>query len=324
MAEMTQLERAIRILQRLSVYSRVTINELYELFERRESKRTLQRTLTLIENANVPLQIEHGAHNETYYSLKGAFDFTPLMLTPEEVIAASLLSQFKSIFTGTSIGKDLETVFEKLSQLFPDDSIVVHQQFGESNGPVVFKDTGRMNLDGRGQILHDLFFAITRRSECRIKYRSKQFTIQPYTLLFHNGALYAIVFQPKHKEWIYLSLTRIGSVEVTERVFDRDPSFDVNELLKDNFGIWREEPEDVTIHFSKTVRHSIEDRIWHPSQRIEEEDSGDILLHMHVGVSNELVAWILKWGEFAEVLQPMSLRRTLHERLSKTREYYKT
>jgi hypothetical protein len=106
-AEQTQLERAIRILQRLSVCSHVTVNELYDLFDRKEAKRTLQRTLESIERTNVPLLIEHGAHNEPLYSLRGGFDFIPLRLTPEEGIAASLLNQFKSIFAGTSIGKTL-------------------------------------------------------------------------------------------------------------------------------------------------------------------------------------------------------------------------
>ena len=322
MAELTQLERAIRILQRLSVYPRVTINDLYEQFERRESRRTIHRTLSLLSRCNIPLRIERGAHNESFYSLRDSIGFTPMMLTAEEVIAASLLSGFKSLFEGTKLGEDLDAVFAKLHQLFPDDSVIVHQAFGDANERVAFKETGRMDLSGRGQILRDLFTAITKQLECTVKYRTKKFRIQPYTLLFHQGALYAIVHQPKHSKWIYLSLTRISELLLSEKHFERESSFNASDFLKDNFGIWQEAPEDVVIRFSKTVRHSIEDRIWHPSQRFENEESGDLILHMHVGISNELVAWILRWGEHAEVLKTLRLRQTVYENhLSAHRRY---
>jgi hypothetical protein len=44
MPELTQLERSLRILQRLSTHSNVTVQELYELFDRQEPVRTLQRS----------------------------------------------------------------------------------------------------------------------------------------------------------------------------------------------------------------------------------------------------------------------------------------
>jgi predicted DNA-binding transcriptional regulator YafY len=324
MAEMTQLERAIRILQRLSVLDNVTINELYDLFDGQESKRTLQRTLASIESANVPLQIEHGAHNEISYSLKRAFQFTPMMLTADEVIAASLLNQFMFIFQDTSIGKSLEAVFDKMSQLYPSDAIVVHNEFEEESALVAFHGSGQTKLKGKGIVLQDLFTAILTRSVCTVRYKSKSFTVHPYNLLIHHGTIYAIVFVPKHNNWIYLALQRVSSIKKSEKQFERDAVFSLPEFLRHNFGIWHEPPEDVTIRFSSVVQQTITERIWHHSQKIEELENGDILLNMRVGISEELIAWILRWGEHAEVVKPNSLKERIIDEISKMQDNYKT
>ena len=42
MAELSPLQRALRVLQLLSVREHITVNELYEYFQRRETVRTLR------------------------------------------------------------------------------------------------------------------------------------------------------------------------------------------------------------------------------------------------------------------------------------------
>ena len=82
MPELTQLERALRILQRLMTHKKVTVKELFDLFDRRESIRTIQRTLNYIQSANIPLEVEYGPHGEHYYSLHRAFNYIPSHCQP--------------------------------------------------------------------------------------------------------------------------------------------------------------------------------------------------------------------------------------------------
>lgn len=93
-------------------------------------------------------------------------------------------------------------------------------------------------------------------------------------------------------------------------------------FLKDNFGIWYEKPEMVKIRFNKTVRASIEGRIWHPSQSLKELKSGDIVLTMRVGITEELIAWVLRWGPYAVVMSPKSLRERVKSRLEESLKTY--
>lgn len=312
MAEMTQLQRTLRILQRLATHAEVTVEELHDLFDGRESVRTLQRTLQRIQEANIPVRVRAGAHNRQYYSLDGGFRFTPDLLTADEALAAVLLAPFREVFAGTQIGDDIAGAFEKLGQLLPPDSVAVPGAFAGGSGGADFlllHQPGRADLAGRADILRALFTGIIRREAVRVQYQRKRYLLHPYSLLLHNGGLYIIGRVPPHSDNIFLALPRFAKAERTGEYFERDPAFSLAGALKDNFGIWYEPPVNVSIRFDATVRGSIEHRRWHASQKLAEGKDGSLTLTMRIGPSRELIAWILRWGEFAEVLAPASLRQ---------------
>ena len=309
----------------MMTYGRVTVQELHEeLFGGRESVRTIQRTLQFIERSNIPLEVERGAHGMCYYSLPRAFKSIPVALSSDEVLAAILLSQFSDYFQGTQIGEDIATVFDKIEQLVPPGSVAISSAFRDISDTFLFHEPGRMNLKPRGGVLRDLFRAILKRRVCTVKYSrsGKTFEIHPYSLLFHAGSLYAVVYQPKHEHWIHLALPRIEEIHSTDDVFERDPNFVLKDFMRDKFGIWSETPQIVKIRFEKTVAPSIAERIWHPSQKLAFEEGGDVLLTMTVGLSSELLAWVLRWERYAEVLEPIEFRQKAREALEKTLSRY--
>lgn len=321
MADHTMLTRALRILQRLNTGGEVTIKELYDLFDRKESKQTIQRTIRHIDSANIPIRERAGAHNEKSYSLDGGFRFIPELLTVEEALAAVLLLQFREVFAGTRIETDMANVFDKLKQLLPADAIAVPDAF--SGDLLRIHQPGRIDLSARSDMLRDLFRGIVERREARVQYQKKRYRLRAYSLLLHNGTLYIIGRVPPHEDDLYFVLSRFRSVELTEDHFTRDEQYSLSETLGHNFGIWYEEPMDVVIRFDKTVVPSIESRQWHATQSTTIEDNGDLTLRMHLGPSKELVAWILRWGEFAEVLEPASLRADMAATMKKMVRKYR-
>jgi predicted DNA-binding transcriptional regulator YafY len=320
---MTHLQRSLRIIQRLLTFNRVTVNELYDHFEQNESKRTIQRTLNDIEGSGFPLTCEIGAHGEKSYSLQHKFKFPALMLKPEEILAAMLLNQFSEYFEGTEIGESIRRVFENMEQFVPRESIAVVSAFGSAKDTFKIHEPGRVDLKPISQILMILFGAIISCKICWVKYHSKRYQIHPYSLLLHGGVIYAIVFQPIYENFIYLSLRRIERINATDEVFKRDPKFKLSDFMRDKFGIWSAKPEKVLIRFDDTVAGSIEGRIWHSSQTLKAQSNGDLDLTMKVGITEELIAWILRWGPFAEVLEPQSLRVKMRTKLKETLKAYK-
>ncbi|MBN1448821.1 MAG: HTH domain-containing protein [Bacteroidetes bacterium] len=69
MAEMTMLIRALQSPQRLATHRDVTVKELHELMERRESKQTIHRTIRQMKASGIPIVEEAGPHNEKFYSI---------------------------------------------------------------------------------------------------------------------------------------------------------------------------------------------------------------------------------------------------------------
>ncbi len=323
MPDHSSLQRALRILQRLATHDRVTIDELYQLFDGEVTKRSLQRLMKSIEGANIPLTADIGAHGVHYWTLHRSFDFVPIVLEPDELLAAILLGQFRELFVGTRIGDSLERVYERLEQIAPADSVEMMDAFVNLRDGFAFHEPGKVDLRPTGPALLELFRALLLRRVCEVSYNGKHYPVHPYSLLLHRGAIYAVVFQPFYKNWIYLNLTKIEKVDVQTEEFARDPDYSLSEFLKSNFGLWYAEPERVKLLFDKTVRPSIEGRLWHVSQKFEDSESGSLVMSMNVGVTEELIAWVLRWGTYVQVIEPTTLRETLAERMSIMLSYYR-
>lgn len=311
MAANTRLHYALRILWLLSRGGKVTVNDMHEYFEAQIEKRSLQRILKTLSEADFPITSETGPHNEQFYSIERPFGHIPTKLNVDEVLAALLLSQFAGVFGGTRIGEDIKAVFTKLEQLLPPDMVNVQEPFG-SGHYLYMRQAGTADID-TGGMLQTVFEAMLTGHVCRVQYRERSFRLHPYSLLLYNGVLYLVGYQPKHRHIIFLVMGRMRAVEILEQKFTRDSNFRLEQHFKENFGIWAEAPTDVRIRFDATVRPSIEQRHWHHSQRFEESGDGGVILTMHVGPSLELDAWILRWGAHAEVLEPATLRKRIRD-----------
>jgi hypothetical protein len=64
------------------------------------------------------------------------------------------------------------------------------------------------------------------------------------------------------------------------------------------------------------------EREWHPSQSIEVNADGCVMLRMRVVVDWGLTAWVLAFGSRARVVGPRRLAQQIYEQLEDTRRLY--
>lgn len=107
-------------------------------------------------------------------------------------------------------------------------------------------------------------------------------------------------------------LERIERVEITDEPFTVPSDFDANALLAGAWGIWFDEgdrPTTVRLRFSgaQAVRR-VQETIWHPSQRTEDDGEGRLLWSAEIDEPQEMLPWIRGWGADCEVLEPAELR----------------
>ena len=66
----------------------------------------------------------------------------------------------------------------------------------------------------------------------------------------------------------------------------------------------------------------MEETIWHPSQVLEKQADGSVIVMLKVFYTYELVTWILGWGEKVEVLEPAELRQEVLQTAKATVRIY--
>jgi predicted DNA-binding transcriptional regulator YafY len=82
--------------------------------------------------------------------------------------------------------------------------------------------------------------------------------------------------------------------------------------------------ENIVIRFQPLVARNVAEVIWHKTQRTEFQDDGTLLFHARVSGINEIVWWVLEYGDQAEVLQPIKLRRLVAHRARVMVERYES
>ncbi|MBM4463527.1 MAG: transcriptional regulator [Chloroflexi bacterium] len=106
-------------------------------------------------------------------------------------------------------------------------------------------------------------------------------------------------------------IERIESAQLTSEAYTIPPDFDANAFFGSSWGI-------VVEGEVKTVRLKIRDpeimrimgeTVWHPSQVLEKQKDGSMIMTLRVTDTYELLSWILSWGQKMEVLEPAELRK---------------
>ena len=163
-------------------------------------------------------------------------------------------------------------------------------------------------------ILAGLQEAISEGRRIRIHYtRSEDWTtswreIDPRRIYLRrsNLYLYARTIDEKPMQWKVFRLNRISGIQPTGiRVAIRPDDDDGFQLrMKNAFGaVIGDEVETIKIRFSGSSCHYIKEKIWHPSQRLEEQPDGSIIFTVTVADTYEVICWARQFGKEAQVIE---------------------
>jgi len=101
-------------------------------------------------------------------------------------------------------------------------------------------------------------------------------------------------------------------------------TFDSDLFWKNKFGLFSADQVDVKLQFSKGKFVIISrDGFWHHSQAVNDTQNGDLTLEMKVGISPELISWLLGWHQYVTVQSPEELIDIIKSAHQKSLEKYK-
>ena len=167
-----------------------------------------------------------------------------------------------------------------------------------------------------------LISAITSRRCVRIEYDSFSdgerihTKLSPYRLLFSRRSWYVFGRSSLHRQTRTFHLGRIHQLEPLNERFRFPRGFSIDRQLRNAWHLIPEPGPDqhVVVRFEKLVARNVAEVAWHKTQKLVWRKDGRLDFHVKVSGIHEISWWILGYGDQAEVLRPIELRRLIAAR----------
>lgn len=172
--------------------------------------------------------------------------------------------------------------------------------------------------DRRLRTLAKLAEAWVSGHRVRIAYRSlpakkaAKRVIEPYFIepAATGHASYVMAYCHRARALRTFKVERIEAIDLLPETYTIPSDFDANTHLGSAWGIVAEgEVKRIKLRFAPDLSRLMEESVWHPSQVLERQPDGSLIMTLTVADTPELLSWILRWGAGVEVLEPRDLRK---------------
>jgi predicted DNA-binding transcriptional regulator YafY len=273
--------------------------------------RTVYRDLEALQQAGFPLFTEQEG-GKTYWSIMDAGRHQmPLPMSLTELMALYFSRNMLKELRGTAIYDSLTALFEKVKATLPPaytqylDRLAQTLEIGfKAYKPYHGFEKVRDQLNRAIQESRCIdidYFSMSRNA-------STQRRVAPYRLWYSNETFYVIGYCQLRQGIRLFALDRVDRLEITDERFEAPEKFDANAFMQSSFGVFQGEPVTVHIRFEPQTAGYIKEKVWHPTQKLVEEEDGGLIFSAEVAGIEEIKFWVLKWGAGATVLAPENLR----------------
>lgn len=316
-------ERTQRILKLVNALK--SAHDIYSLAVKfGVSRNTICRDLRSIRAAGVRVVYDRPRQR---YCLPDLWHLPPVNLTPAEAISLVLLGRefalperIPHLIAAHSAAAKIERVLPlRVSrQLSKMKRILRFTPLRAARSPASDQRFQRLLTARIEQLVVDMTFP-----DADNELQSTEF--QTYALYFATHRWFAVGFSSVHRRIEAFDLNSIVSVSAQRKKYRVPDTFDVKSHFGNAWGIVAASgpAQEVVIHFSPLAAASIAEFRWHRTQQIEIEADGSLIFRVRVTTFDELVWWILGFGDQAEVLHPTTLREFVARRVRNMIDIYR-
>jgi len=310
--ERNTVENIILMINILQSRECVNGNELAERLN--VSKRTIQKYKSDLEKMNIQVQTRKGKYGG-YYLDRSILDFN-IPINQEEYSALQIAKELLKQDARYLFQKEMNHAIEKIeigmqknsSDMLTSDTLLYDSK------PNVYTEFERYKYEKIGN-------AINKVNKLSVEYLSLQSgktsrIIHPYTLFACNGFPYVVAYCELRKEVRTFRISRISSVKQIREHYTVPDDL----RIKDNMSKGSLESAKEEIRVKLMVRQPmaqiVMERIWSEDQEISLcHERNSILFEANLPQSEETISWILSLGQYAEVLEPETLKETIKSEL---------
>ncbi|MCI0554645.1 MAG: YafY family transcriptional regulator [Anaerolineae bacterium] len=299
---MNRIDRLFAILLTLQHKRRVRAQDLADQFE--ISKRTIYRDMSALNQMGIPIAALPG---EGFELVEGYY-IPPLMFNENEAIALILGSRLLTQQAAGSLTKSADQALAKIKVALPDQVRARSEALTNIFGFVT--PSAKFDLDNP-QLL-TLQKAIQEKWVVHIRYHAYQKDevterdVEPHQLFYSDGIWYFEGYCRLRKDIRAFRLSRVEKLNLQNETFSkrRAGKSDNAKTIK------------IKIRFDRISVRWVRERQHYGFQHEETLPDGIMMVYEVHDVS-EIMAWILGWGDSAEVLSPKELRKSLRETAQK-------
>src|SRR5437868_2188260 len=309
------LERMMRMHQKLKAGRYPNCRKLADELE--VSAKTVQRDIDFMRY-RLGLPIEYDQLHFGFYYTEPVSSFPNVEISEGELVALYIGQKALAQYKGTSFEAPLSTALRKITDGLRD---TISMTWSDLDSAVSFRSAGRSTADLH--LFEQLSQAVFKQLEVRFDYKKPEGTryeeryAQPYHLGCVENLWYLFAFDLERQQLRTFALPRIRNLRISKARFHRPDDFSIGRFLGESFGVFAKPSKTrytVCTRFDAFAAPRIEERQWHPSQKIKRGKNGDIELSLTLGNLEEVERWILSWGSHAVVLSPAELK----DRIAKT------
>lgn len=300
-----KIDRLIGILSVLLQKETVTAPELAELFE--VSRRTINRDIETLYYAGIPIRTKQGAGGGIFIARGYRIDRTVLTSKDMQTILAGLRS-LDSISGSSYYSRLMEKLQTGSSDMISGKEsmlIDLSSWYKDSLAPKIalIQDA----IEDRHLISFD-YFAPSGESKR---------TIEPYYVVFKWSSWYVWGWCRKRRDYRLFKLNRMDKVKETDKTFEvrNAPLPDLSNEKVFAGGI------KVKALFAPEVKWRLIEEFG--PKCYEETDDGRLLFTAEYSDMDNLISWILTFGDKAEVIEPKEVRKELLDIVEKIKKKYR-
>ncbi|HEX2959002.1 MAG TPA: WYL domain-containing protein [Chitinispirillaceae bacterium] len=151
--------------------------------------------------------------------------------------------------------------------------------------------------------------------------------VDPYIIESNNTKHYNYLIGYSHAQkdiWTYRIGRIIGEVVIDETsTFEIPPDFDADDYSDTEWGTCsNEKNETVKLRFSPRISKDVLKSVHHPSQKIDLQSDGSLIMTIKARNSVEFRNWVLSFGLDVEVLEPEDFRQQILDYIRSLTDIY--
>jgi predicted DNA-binding transcriptional regulator YafY len=278
------------------------------------SRRTIYRDLETLAAAGIP--IRYRPDRQGYHLARGYAFPLPSLGEKEALALLTMARQWKGGAEFDLLRHARDGVV-KLIQALPAE---VRNRVLTQAEPI-HDESDRAPLPRDRALVYDAILdALAQRLQIRIWYREdprESVTLETtklslYRLVLARGIWYVVGRSSFHCQVCVFRIPWIEQVQPTSDPYTIPPRFNLERFLGMAWGMERgKDRHEVWLRFSSRVAPAIRETVWHRSQHLTDLPDRRVDLHLVIDGLDEILGWVLSFGDQVEVLAPAELRQRI-------------